>query len=132
MKLHRPLIIALLFGLSGALHAEVGPLITSPGTGPLHTLANGATVGALFQVGAEPLQVTSLGLFDDGSPGLAQSHSVGLWTATGTLLARVDFSPGLSGFSANGFLYQTLPGPVILQPSVRYLMGADYPVGTTD
>ena len=128
-----PAIIATLFGLSGALHAEIGTFITSPGTGPLDTAAKGYTLGALFRVSSlKPLRLTSLGIFDAGSPGLAQSHSVALWTASGTLVARVDFSPGLSGLSADGFLYQSLSSPVILQFNEQYVIGANYPVGSLD
>jgi hypothetical protein len=132
MNLHRLLTITLLFGLSGSLQADNLPLITSPGTGDLFGSEPSVTLGNQFQVGPNPLTVTALGLFDSGAPGLDQSHSVGLWTAGGTLLAEVDFSPGLSGFSLNGFLYQNLASSIVLQPGTQYIMGASYQVGTTD
>jgi hypothetical protein len=132
MNLCRVAITAILVILPSMLHAAGGALITSPGTGYLFSNGNGFTVGDLFRVGADPLQITSLGMFDGGAPGLDQSHSVGLWTDSGTLLGRVDFSPGLSGSSANGFLYLTLSSPVTLQPGSQYVIGVSYPVGSTD
>ncbi len=132
MKLHCLLSFTLLFGLSGTLQADNAPLITSTGTGDLFNASDSVTLGNLFRVGANPLTVTSLGLYDSGSPGLDQAHSVGLWTTGGTLLAQVDFSVGLSGFSVNGFLYQSLVAPVVLQPGTQYIMAASYPGGTSD
>lgn len=132
MNLYRAAITAILIIFPSMLHAAGGELITSPGTGSLFGSGNGFTVGDLFRVGANPLQITSLGIFDGDAPGLDQSHSVGLWTGSGTLLGRVDFSPGLSGVSLNGFLYQTLSSPVTLQPGAQYVLGVSYPVGSTD
>ena len=131
MKSHRLLIIGLLFALSTMLRTDAMPLITSPGTGDLFS-GDSVTVGNLFQVGAMPLTVTALGLFDSGTPGFSQSHSVGLWTTGGTLLAEVNFSPGLNGFSENGFQYLNLANPVVLQSGVDYILGASYPSGTSD
>jgi hypothetical protein len=131
MKTHRILMIALLFALSTTLPTNANPLITSPGTGDLFS-GNSVTVGNLFQVNANPLTVTSLGLFDSDSPGFSDSHSVGLWTAGGTLLAKATFSPGLNGFSQNGFQYLNLASPVVLQSGADYILGASYPTGTGD
>ena len=120
--------------LAGSLaHADSAPLIITPGTGDLfYGTDPSVTLGNLFQVGAKSITITSLGLFDAGAPGLNQSHSVGLWTTSGTLLARVDFSSGLNGFENNGFIYQNLANQVILQPGVSYVLGAYYPTGSTD
>jgi len=131
MKPHRLLTIGLLFALSTTLRTDATPLITSPGTGDLFS-GDSVTVGNLFQVGANPLTVTSLGLFDSGTPGFSQSHSVGLWTTGRALLAEADFSPGLNGFSENGFQYLNLVSPVVLQSGVDYILGASYPSGTSD
>jgi hypothetical protein len=132
MNLHRLLTITLLFGLSGTLQAYNTPLITSPGTGDLFGSEPSVTLGNQFQVGSTPLTVTALGLFDSGAPGLDQGHSVGLWTASGTLLAEVDFSPGLSGFSVGNFLYKNLASSIELQPGTQYILAASYQAGTTD
>jgi hypothetical protein len=118
--------VALISGMCGGLQAASTPLIVSPGTGDASFEHQGVTAGNRFVVGAQPLSVTSLGLFDWGTPGFAQSHSVGLWSDAGTLLARADFSPGLSGTAENGFFYQPLTTPVTLQPGMNYIMAASY------
>jgi hypothetical protein len=125
--------IVVLTLLSGSItYAENAPLIITPGTGYVFYPGNSVTLGNLFKVGANSITITSLGLFDDGAPGLNQSHSVGLWTTSGTLLARSDFSPGLDGFTDNGFIYQNLANQVVLQPGISYILGASYQSGSTD
>jgi hypothetical protein len=95
--------------LSGSItYTENAPLIITPGTGYVFYPGNSVTLGNLFKVRDKSITITSLGLFDDGAPGLNQSHSVGLWTTSGALLARADFSPRLNGFENNGFIYQNL------------------------
>jgi hypothetical protein len=124
-------VLALLAGTIA--HAENAPLIVTPGTGDLfYGTDPSVTLGNLFKVGANSINITSLGLFDAGAPGLNQSHSVGLWATSGALLARVDFSPGLNGFENNGFIYQNLATQVVLQPGASYILGAYYPTGSTD
>ena len=119
--------------LSGSItYAENAPLIITPGTGYVFYGGASVTLGNLFQVRDKSITITSLGLFDDGTPGLNQSHSVGLWTTSGTLLARADFSPGLNGFENNGFIYQNLANQVVLQPYVSYVLGASYQSSSTD
>jgi hypothetical protein len=126
-------VIVLLSLASAPAYADNAPLIITPGTGDLfYGTDPSVTLGNLFQVGVNSITITSLGLFDAGIPGLNQSHSVGLWTTSGTLLARVDFSPGLNGFENSGFIYQNLANQVVLQPGVSYILGAYYPSGSTD
>jgi hypothetical protein len=115
MNLQRLLITALLLGFPGRLLADYAPLITTLGTGSSLYTPDGPTLGSRFTVGGNPLTVSALGLFDGGTLGFDQGHSVGLWTADRTLLARVDFSPGLDGFMVNGFRYQSLANAVVLQ-----------------
>jgi len=128
------LAVIVLVLLAGTIaHAANSPLILTPGTGDLfYGTDPSVTLGNLFKVGANSITITSLGLFDAGAPGLNQSHSVGLWTTSGALLARVDFSPGLNGFENNGFIYQNLASQVVLQPGTSYVLGAYYPTGSTD
>jgi len=113
--------------------AENFPLITAQGTGDLFYGINpSVTVGNLFRVGTNPVTITSLGMFDAGQPGLNQSHSVGLWSTSGSLLARTDFLPGMDGFTSNGFIYKNISTPVTLQANTSYVLGAYYPTGSTD
>jgi hypothetical protein len=132
MRQFRIITIAILILIPHLVRAASSPLITFPGTGSLSSDGGNGTIGDLFQVGSSPLQVTSLGLFDSGAPGLNESHSVGIWTAGGALLGRADISPGLGDFSADGFVYKTLSSPVTLQPGAQYVIGANYAAGTSD
>jgi hypothetical protein len=70
----------------------------------------------------EQLSVTALGYFDAGGDGFFETHTVGLWTATGstTPLASVDVlsSDPLLGH----FRYHLLPTPLLLSPGVQYVV----------
>lgn len=103
------------------------PLITNPGSGNLITESGGYLVGAAFDVGAFPLQVSALGLFDAGAPGFAQVHSVGLWTEGGTLLARVDIPPEPIGLTGDEYVYHALDKFILLQAGRRFIIGTHYP-----
>jgi hypothetical protein len=119
--------------LTGSItYAENSPLITALGAGYVFNGSETETLGNLFTVADKSITITALGLFDDGIPGLNQSHSVGLWTTSGSLLAGVDFSPGFNGFESNGFIYQNLANQVVLQPGVSYVLGASYQGNSTD
>src|SRR5262245_12458608 len=50
-------------------------------------------VGWQFSVSA-PITIDGLGLFDVNPAGLAESHQVGLWTDSGTLLASATVTSG--------------------------------------
>jgi hypothetical protein len=124
--------IALILLTGSITYAENSPLITALGAGYVFNDSDSETLGNLFTVADKSITITALGLFDNGIPGLNQSHSVGLWTTSGSLLARVDFSPGLNGFENNGFIYQNLAHQVVLQPGVSYVLGASYQSNSTD
>ncbi|HWI58939.1 MAG TPA: DUF4082 domain-containing protein [Bacillota bacterium] len=119
-------LIALVSVLSVELPATDLSLLTSPGNGSFSASQNPSTVGLSFKVGSSPLVVKSLGLLDWGAPGFLQEHSIGLWTQSGALLARVDFSPGLQGYTDNLFRYQDLTTPIRLQSGTTYVLGASY------
>jgi hypothetical protein len=108
------------------------PLITELGNGYNYNVPESITLGNLFTVADKSITINSLGMYDDGAAGLNQSHSVGLWTNSGTLLARADFSPGLDGFEINGFIYKNLGNPVVLQAGVSYVLAASYQNNSTD
>lgn len=107
------------------------PLVTSSGSGDLFS-GDSVTVGSLFTIGVNPITVTALGLFESSSNGLAQAHSIGLWTAAGSLLATVSFLPGTNSISLNGFLYQSLATQYVLPAGTSWVLGAYYPSGTSD
>lgn len=95
---------------------------------------SGCTLGYLFHVSA-PVTIDALGVYDADSNGLNNSHDVGLWTIGGTLLAQTSVGPSstLTDPSASGsgrYVYNTI-GTLTLGAG-DYVVGAFYPVGTTD
>jgi hypothetical protein len=91
------------------------PLTVGPGT-----------AGFEFTVGAQPLTIRTLGLFDEFTDGvLSSSHNVGLWNATTkALVAAATVTPqaALQG----GFFWTQLAAPVTLQAGTSYRIGAQY------
>ena len=91
-------------------------------------------VGWSFTVNS-PIVVTSLGYFDGGSLGLNESHNVGIYTSTGTLLTSATVAAGTAEplvastgtQPANGFRYQAISA-YILAPGSYSIAGL---VGTT-
>ena len=51
------------------------------------------TLGWVFDVN-DPIEVTWLSFFDSGQDGLAESHELGLWDSTGTLLISATVAAG--------------------------------------
>src|SRR5436190_18126651 len=90
LNLMKHLLLSVLMGVGVCSQTFAMPLITSPGIGEWSFQQESATVGNSFQVGSSSLTIVSLGLLDDGSAGFLQSHSEGLWTEGGVLLAQVD------------------------------------------
>lgn len=85
----------------------------------------GCTVGWAFQVNS-PILVFSLGFFDLGPNGLADSHNVGLFNSGGTLLASTTVTNGstpvASAFGAGRWLMNDI-APIQLNPGT-YTIGA--------
>lgn len=83
--------------------------------------------GWIFLVNSE-ITVTSLGVFDAGSNGLAGPHQVGLWDSVGNLLASTtvtNASTPVASIHADGqWLFQSI-GPVNLGIG-QYTIGALY------
>lgn len=68
---------------------------------------NSQTLGYSFTL-SQPYYVNSLGIWDTLGNGMAETHPVGLWTDTGTLLATVTIQSGTASTFvptvATGFL----------------------------
>ena len=74
------------------------------------TLTNGRgdlTLGYAFTLSSS-ITVTNLGLFDFGNDGLNTSHSVTIWTNTGTQLVQATIPAGTGGTLINGFRYVSI------------------------
>jgi hypothetical protein len=80
------------------------------------------TFGYSFTLGGADASLTQLGVWDQGNDGLAEGHSVGLWTSTGTLLASAIVPSGTSASLYNGFRYIGV-APVSLSAGTTYVLG---------
>jgi hypothetical protein len=116
-------------------------LLSVPSAGiasvPAFTLSGGAVAQDLynppFTLGYEFYAYTSttvdaLGLYDSSGDGLADSHAVGLWNASGVLLSSTVVSSGTSDALVNGFRYADVT-PLTLTAGNYYTIGALYTQG---
>ena len=85
------LIAAGIFLAASTANAAIAITSYTPGT----EATNGAwSLGWEFRVGSNPITVTSLGVYDDGANGLAESHDVGIYDLSGNLLISGTVNPG--------------------------------------
>ena len=104
-----------------AAHAATPALLFDQNTG--NTLANGPfTLGWEFTTNAA-VTVTGLGVFDDSQDGLVESHDVGLWDNSGTLLASGTVVSGTVDPLVNQWRYVST-SPVTLAANATYYIGA--------
>jgi len=87
------------------------------------------TLGWLFHLNTE-LTLNRLGVEDSGQDGFVNAHDVGLWTASGTLLASATLPAGTSGSLLGNFRYADVPSMVL--PVGDYVIGAYYPTTADD
>ncbi len=84
-------------------------------------------------VGAQNLSITQLGVWDQGSNGLSNSHAVGLWSsATQTLLGSVTVPAGTGATVVGEFRYVSLNVPVTLVAGSTYVLAAVYAANSSD
>lgn len=105
-------------------------------TGTLFSCANpgsGCTAGWTFYVNS-PILVDALGFWDQDANGLANSHPVGLWTSSGSLLASATVTsastPVASAVSTGQWLFTSI-APTSLTTG-DYVIGAFYSDGSAD
>ena len=84
------------------------------------------TFGFEFQANANIL-VTDLGIFDSSQDGLADTHQVGIWTNSGTLLGSNTIPSGTTAPLLSQFRYEPLLVPIALTAGQNYVIGASYP-----
>lgn len=113
-------------------------LSLSAAAAPVHAQVRGAIVannGQILQTGAWNLgrsftvvsaaNVVSLGIFDQGSDGLRNSHQVGLWNSTGTLLFSTLIASGTSAILDGNFRFNDI-APISLNVGSTYFVAATY------
>jgi len=123
--------LALLVAAAGCLApatADAAFVVLDPGTGG--PALNSWTLGYQFTVGGQRLKATQLGLWDYLGNGFdvpdPYRHQVGLWDASGLLLASVTMPFGTAAPLLDEFRYQPLITSVFLEPGVTYVLGATY------
>jgi len=101
------------------------PFLTGAGT---NLASNGAfTLGYQVIVGNSPVELDSLGLWDDGSDGLSASHAVGIWGSDhSTPLAQVAVPAGTGASLIDGYRFVALSTPIDLSANTIYVLGAAY------
>jgi hypothetical protein len=112
-------------------HAQIvavqTPDLTSGG-GPLAW--PGYTVGWDFTVNNTAISVSQLGYFDPLGNGLFDSHPVGLWDSSGTLVAQATVPSGTAATLAHSYRFVTLDSPVTLNANQSYFIGALNPTAS--
>lgn len=81
-----------------------------------------ATAGWAFRVGANAVQVQALGMYDAAN-GMKDPHPIGLWNASGTLLAQATLPAGTASLRIGSYRYVAIT-PVTLNPGQTYVIGA--------
>lgn len=125
MKTKLLIILALFTAALAPLHAQL-LLADTAGTGFTTGYGGSYNIGYQFTVGDRALSVTSLGFYDAGSDGLVDNHQVGLWRTDGNLLASVQIGSGLHSL-INGFAFDSLFTPVLLDAHTDYILSAFWP-----
>ncbi len=122
-----PLGLALfvLAALSPCAKAVSAPWITSVGGSGPNAVSD--TLGYEVTLGASPLRLTALGIWDNNSDGLAAAHDVGVWNSDGTVLeGYVSIPSGVAATLVNGYRYVNLTTPIDLAANTTYVIGASY------
>jgi hypothetical protein len=122
--------------LSGAAFAQSGPAVSiTPGSLYVFGAGGGGpiTYGWKFQPKAD-LTITQLG-FCDGAPftgvGLDETHDVGIFDASGSLVVSATVPAGASASLVDNFWYVAIP-PTVLSNGKVYTIGALLPPPMND
>ncbi len=133
-----------ILGIGGALVAN-GTIVSTHGDAAFET-AGGSnqtpglnsrdnTRGWIFLPHLEPNQqlvVTAIGVFSlDGRP-LVNSHTVGLWTASGALLGSATVPGGTAGTLAGEYRYASLSTAIPLPLGKGFVVGAHFAENDAD
>ena len=86
----------------------------------------GFVIGNELTIGGVDVAVNFLGVWDQGSDGLAASHQVGVWDAGGALVASTTVPSGTSALLDDSYRYAALAQPIALLAGQTYRIGALY------
>ena len=116
-----------------------GQLVTTVGDGTLSNQTTGYTLGSVFTVGSNSLEVTGLGVYDSAT-GISSPIQVGLYDGNGTagemgpapgagndpLLGEVTVPATTNPSGQEGFQFVNLATPIVLVAGQTYTIGAFY------
>jgi hypothetical protein len=106
--------------------AHAAPILDDVGkNGP--RFLGGFVIANEITIGAASVPINSLGVWDQAGDGLAVSHEVGVWDATGGLVASATVPAGTAGTLEDAFRYVALPSSITLLAGQKYHIGALYP-----
>jgi fibronectin-binding autotransporter adhesin len=121
--LTRKVLAGAILALGLNVQAQPVPMLDGLGNGSARVL-DGYTIGYTFTTGAYAISVTALGYVDwSNGSGLNAAHDVGIWDASGTLIASVTVPAGTAGTFVNHFWYANLDSPVTLDANTTYTIG---------
>jgi hypothetical protein len=113
--------------MSLCAYASADIQYAGPPGGGTYNYPGGGNVGTEF-IANENLTLTKLGIFDYGSNGLGNAHTVGLWTSGGALLTSLTIPAGTGTPLASGYRWADA-SPVTLVQGQSYIIGAFYSDG---
>ena len=120
---------AIVGGVLGAsLPAQATPIVGVTISNDGNTLQPGFTDLGYSFVANLATNVVSLGVWDQDSDGLLNSHEVGLWASDGTLLASTVVGAGTAGILDSGFRFTDI-SPVPLMAGHTYYVAALFTCG---
>jgi hypothetical protein len=112
---------------SSALASTIG-VTTSPGA---EVFTHGNWILGYSFAANTNIWATGLGLYDHNSDGLNSTHQVGLWDASGTLLASATVNAGTGGTLVTNYRFSSISA-VALSAGSTYFVGATAMDGDND
>ena len=85
--------------------------------------------GTQFTVGSEDIEISQLGVYDNNGDGFANTHNVGIWDLSGTLLASQSFL-GTAGALIEDWRFLAISSSITLSANTSYRIAAET-TGTT-
>lgn len=113
--------------INAQLTVDPTQFVVTDFTGGNPVSAGPGTAGFEIMVGATPLTLSTLGVFDEFNDGVLNNpHTVGVWDATTqSLLAKVTVAQA-TATEINGYFYQNLITPITLQSGHLYRLAVQY------
>lgn len=129
MRIGSWVILLLIFSANLPSASGATLIATLAQTAPFDHPYHAATVGYIFKTPSVSVKVTELGFWDYLENGFTYGVDVGLWSEDATLIASTSLAAGTQHPLVQGFRYNALAAPVILQPNTLYVLGGFRHIG---